>query len=361
MNSGVDCLKNNIENFVTTELKIINPIEFNNWDQLLLCHKDHCFFHSSAWAKVLHEAYGYQPLYFTAFSGNEIKLLVPIMIVSSFLTGCRGVSLPFTDMCPVIISDDYEPDDILDFLINYGKQFNWKYLELRTGKYSNHHMCMPTEYFGHVLPLKENQGAIFSGFRDSTKRNIKKATNEGVKVHISNTLDAVREFYRLNCITRKRHGLPPQPYSFFEKIHDNIISQDNGIIILALHNNQAIGGAVFFHFGNKAIFKYGASDYAFQNLRANNLVIWAAIQYYINKKFESLDMGRTSTDNNGLIQFKKGWGVQQKKLYYHKIYLSNHTSATNSTWLNFATQKMISNLPIPLLKLIGKFTYKHIG
>jgi hypothetical protein len=99
----------------------------------------------------------------------------------------------------------------------------------------------------------------------------------------------------------------------------------------------------------------------YQYLRANNLVMWTAIKYYLSQKFESLDMGRTEIKNNGLVQFKNGWGVEQKKLYYHKIVLSKKVAMKKYPGFNAATQKLISNLPIPFLRLIGNFAYRHIG
>ena len=50
-----------------------------------------------------------------------------------------------------------------------------------------------------------------------------------------------------------------------------MISIENGFVALASYSNRVVAGAVFFHFGSKAIYKYGASDRNYQHLRANNL------------------------------------------------------------------------------------------
>jgi len=68
-------------------LQILNPLEIDDWDELLLTHPDYSFFHTSAWARVLHESYGYKPLYFTAIENGRLSALIPIMEVNSFLTG----------------------------------------------------------------------------------------------------------------------------------------------------------------------------------------------------------------------------------------------------------------------------------
>jgi len=47
------------------ELKIVNPLNYEGWDDILISNQDDAFFHSSIWAKVLYESYQYHPVYFT--------------------------------------------------------------------------------------------------------------------------------------------------------------------------------------------------------------------------------------------------------------------------------------------------------
>jgi len=103
------------------DLQIIDPTQYPNWDELLISSSGSNFFHTSSWAKVLKETYRFMPKYFTEFDGDQISTLVPIMEVSSFLTGRRGVSLPFTDYCEPIVDGGIQFKDLLDLIIEYGK------------------------------------------------------------------------------------------------------------------------------------------------------------------------------------------------------------------------------------------------
>ena len=44
-----------------------------------------------------------------------------------------------------------------------------------------------------------------------------------LEMTICESFESIKDFYRLNCLTRRMHGLPPQPFSFFKKIHEHII------------------------------------------------------------------------------------------------------------------------------------------
>jgi hypothetical protein len=342
-------------------VEIINPLNFPDWDQLLIKAEDYSFFHSSAWAEVLHQTYGYTPHYFTIVEDGMLLALFPIMEVKSFLTGKRGVSLPFSDYCEPIISNGISSQEMLDFIKGYGKERGWKCVEFR-GAQNFLDKEIPSEsYFGHTLDITKDIHKIFSGFRESTRRNIRKAEREGVKVGIFNSSDSVREFFRLNCITRKHHGLPPQPYSFFKKIYENIISKYLGFVALASHKKKIIAGAVYFHCGEKAFYKYGASDKRFQHLRANNLVMWEAIKWYAQNGYKSLCFGRTEPDNMGLRQYKAGWGTDEKTIKYYRYDLKTDNFMKRNDKTIGLHNKILKKIPIPLLKFTGRFLYKHIG
>ncbi len=346
---------------MSLNLRIINPITYPSWNELLLETHDYSFFHSSHWAKVLHESYNYNPLYFSLIDGKRFSCLIPLMEIKSLLTGQRGVSLPFTDYCRPVSDESCNFHDAFNGLVQYGKKAGWKYIETRDGGDFFRELPVSSFYYGHTLNLLQDEKKISSGFKSSTKRNIKRAVREGVEVRVYNTLDSVKEFYRLNCITRKMHGLPPQPYFFFRKIFDHIISKNHGIIVLASHKERTVAGAVYFHFGNKSEYKYGASDKRYQHLRPNNLVMWTAIQWYCRRGYESLGFGRTDHDHKGLMQFKNGWGAEERIIKYYRFDLRKSAFINGNSHMSELHNKVFNKMPVPMLKIIGSVLYRHIG
>ena len=341
--------------------KIVNPLDQPGWDDLLLSHKESTIFHTVAWARVLYESYGYVPTYITIMDGPDLLALIPLMDVQSFLTGRRGVSLPFTDCCDPLITDGAPFTEIIGELIEYGRRAKWKYLELRTGRPLPARIPASAIFHGHLLDISGSEKSILSGLRDSTRRNIKKSEKEGVVVTISGSEDSLREFYRLNCMTRRDHGLPCQPYIFFEKLRTHIIAQNLGVVALAAKDGKNIAGAVFLHFGDRAIYKYGASDRNYQQLRSNNLLFWKAIQWYHEQGVKRLDFGRTESENAGLLQFKRGWGAAEYPINYCKYdfrqgaFVTEHSKVTG--WHNSIFRRM----PLPLLRIVGSLLYRHVG
>ena len=171
---------------------------------------------------------------------------------------------------------------------------------------------------------------------------------------------SIDAFWKLNCLTRKNHGLPPQPIQFFKNIFKHVIAQGKGFVALALHRAKNVAGAVYFHWNKKAIYKYGASDRRYLDLRPNNLIMWEAIKRCAEAGYRSFDFGRTEMENTGLMQFKRGWGADERELYYFKYDLrkNRYVAAATGTKSSYAFFK---HLPLPVLRLTGNLLYRHVG
>lgn len=343
-------------------LDVVDPAGIPDWDERLARHPDATIFHTAAWARVLSKTYGYIPSYFTAVEEDRLVALLPFMEIRSWLTGTRGVSLPFTDECAPILPDGMSYDEAAREVISRAEFRQWKTIEFRGRVRGMGNLPASAEYLTHELDLTPGEGIVFSRFRPNVQRNIRKAEREGISVAIDSTPAGVREFYRLNCMTRREHGLPPQPVLFFENLRSHILEKGFGTLLLARHEGHAIAGAVFLHFAGKAVYKYGASDRRHQELRPNNLVFREGIRDLCGKGVRSLSFGRTDLHHEGLRQFKLSWGARERTLQYAKYdvtsksYLSTKKYSATIPW-----ESAMSKLPLPVLRLIGHVAYRHVG
>ncbi len=340
---------------------IVNPADLPYWDDLVLATKDYSFFHCADWAQVLCATYNYKPAYFMLHDRGKLPALIPVMDVDSLLTGRRGVSLCFTDYCEPLVEDQETFDFLLGRIIEHGRKSGWEHLEFRGGRQFLSNAPAYAAYMGHSLALSANEHDLLSSFRDSTRRNIRKAREKGVSTKICKDFASVKEFYRLHCMTRKRHGLPPQPFHFFRNVYDCVIARNRGFVVLAAHGGRNVSGAVYFHFGTKALYKYGASDETHQHLRANNLVMWEAIRWYATNGFSTFCFGRTDHDNKGLQQFKNGWGTTGKEIFYYRFDLRKEKFVSDDTGHQVQHLRYFRSLPNPVLKTIGQLLYRHMG
>ena len=75
--SGDDSLVGPKTSEESLQMWIIDPIHNPGWDLVVALHRDAGCFHTSAWAKVLHQTYNHQPFYLQFSRGRRLAALVP--------------------------------------------------------------------------------------------------------------------------------------------------------------------------------------------------------------------------------------------------------------------------------------------
>jgi CelD/BcsL family acetyltransferase involved in cellulose biosynthesis len=118
-------------------------------------------------------------------------------------------------------------------------------------------------------------------------------------------------------LTRKKHGLLPQPWRFFANVHQHMIASGRGHLLLAEFEGRPIAGDLLLQFRDQMVYKFNASDPAFLHLRPNNLLLWEAIKLSAAQGCRTLDLGRCDEDNEGLRRFKLLWGSEERRLRYY--------------------------------------------
>ena len=337
----------------------VNPAEDSNWNALLTTQPKRSLFHTAEWAKVLAETYGYTPVCFRTMAADGEYSWLPLMEVDSWLTGRRGISLPFTDDCEPLCQEAGTFQRLFRDAVEFGKSRGWKYIEFRGGRELFHEVPASLSFYGHSLDLTAGEDNLFSCLESSVRRAIRKAEKAGVTVEVLQSQEAMRIFYVLQCQTRKKHGLPPQPLAFFLNIHRHVLSQNMGMVVLASHLGRPVAGSVYFNYGAEAVYKYGASDEAFQDLRGGNLVMWAAIKEYVRRGAKRLDLGRTSVGNEGLRKFKLGWGASERRIEYVKFDLGKNEFVTDTDGSSGWHTHVFRRLPVFMARAIGGVLYKH--
>jgi lipid II:glycine glycyltransferase (peptidoglycan interpeptide bridge formation enzyme) len=216
-------------------------------------------------------------------------------------------------------------------------------------------------FYRHTLALSVKADWLFSRFESRVRGAIRKAERNGVVVEASSQPEAIATYYTLHCQTRQKHGLPPQPFSFFRNLQRHVIAPGGGQVFLARHQDVPLAGAVFLHSGSQVVYKFAASDESGLHLRPNDRLIWEAIQWYGNHGFTTLDFGRTSLANEGLRRFKLGWGTTETTIGYLKYDLRQDAFVTDhdraAGWYN----RVFSRLPTPVLRCLGQLVYPHLA
>jgi hypothetical protein len=354
-------IKRSSDQFPSQAPVVVDPLQYPGWDALVAAHPQGSIFHGSGWARVLQQTYGHIPVYMCRFDGQRLAGLLPIMQVASRWTGRRGVSLPFTDFCPTLKASDEDGRTLYEAAMDSGRQRRWKYLECRSESEGWAGASPSLTFHGHVIDLAGGVDDLFKRLDSAVRRGIRKAEAAGMQVDFASSPDSIKTFYALHCRTRRRHGLPPQPFRFFENIQRHVLDTGQGFVATARLKDQPLAAGVFFCHARRALFKYGASDYTFQQLRPNNLMMWTAMRQCATKGASNLHLGRTSLANEGLRRFKLSLGASEETVQYCKYDFSSERFVTDVDRADGWFNQIFARLPSPLLRLTGRILYPHLS
>jgi CelD/BcsL family acetyltransferase involved in cellulose biosynthesis len=341
----------------------IDPIKDRRWTEFLLKHPAASVFHTAGWLEALQRTYGYEPVVFTTSPPEgELRNGIPFCRITTWFTGRRLVSLPFSDHCTPLVENSVELTNLLRSVQQEVVDQKWNYVEIRAEDLhlpSHAILEKAKTYSFHKLDLRPNLDDLFHGLhKDCIQRKIRRAEREGLICEEGTGESLLRKFYHLLLITRRKHGLAPQPVRWFknliaclgDKVKIHVASKDGSPVasILTLRHERTL------------VYKYGCSDHRFNNLGGTQLLIWKAIQEAKDDRLDEFDMGRSDCDNPGLIAFKDRWGTARSTLSYLRYPMRRSQTISEAMPGNVA-KYIFAHAPDSLLAATGSMLYKYMG
>lgn len=340
------------------EYQILNG-EQENWDSYCSGDERADIFHHQAWMNILSEQYGFK-LFFLVSRKDGRQFSVPFMETRSLTGSKRWVSLPFSDYTYLLNSESVEPG-CWRFLSERAKENGIGEIEIRGEMPGNDVFKPKLSAYNYVLKLDADKEKLFKTFHQSqVQRGIKKSQREGLTAVISTDWSAVEEFYRLHLITRRRLGTPVQPVNFFKILWERLIKPGIGFVVLIKFEEKAIAGGIIAGYKKRMTYKFGASHPDYLQYRPNHLMQWTAIQEAVNRGYEYYDFGRTDFDNEGLQNFKAGWGTVQEPLVYSYWPDVPGKGFMSKLKANVVTP-IIKRSPLFVCRIMGEYLYKYFG
>jgi lipid II:glycine glycyltransferase (peptidoglycan interpeptide bridge formation enzyme) len=351
-------------------VQLIDPVEDPRWDQFVMDHPFGWICHLSGWKQVLEKSFKHMKGYYFALvdEDNRITAGLPIYEVKSKLTGNRLVSIPFATLCDPLVSNQEDMDMLFQPILELFKNLKSKYIKIGTlfshSLMHNNTFRIVDFYKHHYLSLDSSTERLKKKFhRTCVRQRISRAEKSKLKITPVKDESGLNCFYQIFRQTRKRLGLPLQPYRFLRSIWKMYYPLNQMSIFLAKINGKTIAGLLLFKFKDRVSAEIAASKEEYNSLSPNHYLFWQAIQMAHEEGYRIFDFGRTSPKNTGLMDFKKRWGTQIVDL--SNLYYPCGIAQTDEQNEESKKYKIISQIckiaPEIFQGIIGNFCYRHLG
>ena len=338
----------------------VTGLDDPRWLDFAGSHGEATVFHHPAWSRVLVDAYGYRPsILFQLDRDGAVAAGMPVLEVQRFSPRRHFTSLPFTDYCPPLATSEDALAELTAALLRWQRGSKVHQFVVHGRLSSIAGIQIVPRAVRHLLPLGCTRQDFLQRIKGTqVDRAIKKAQREGVTARISRSEADTDTFYQLHLQTRRRQGVPVQPKRFLRLLWKHVIDQGLGFVVLAHKDGQPVAGAIYLAWNHHLIYKFGASDARFWELRPNNLVMWTAIDWACEHGYRELDFGRSDIDNHGLREFKRRWGALEVPLDYSYL-----TSAPVRPLPGLGRQvlaRIIQSSPPVVCRLTGELLYGRV-
>lgn len=276
-------------------------------------------FSSARWLDVLRDEYSFDFEAIVEDAGTSPRPLLYFAKVTDIF-GERVLSLPFSDYTEPHVKDDRELRDALDLL---KRTYRGCPITIRL-----HGESREAEAIGfanirralcHRISLRGSLDEVLGRTEYAFRKGVNKAKRNGLRIEIDNTAHGIDVFHALlSKLRRRKYRILAQPQSFYRSMLRHFVEAGQGNIWVAYCGDRPAAAAILLHSGPAVFDKMGVSDDELLEYRANNLLLWAAIEHAHANGFEYLDMGLSQTDYTGLIRFKESAGGVGSPINYYR-------------------------------------------
>jgi CelD/BcsL family acetyltransferase involved in cellulose biosynthesis len=103
---------------------------------------------------------------------------------------------------------------------------------------------------------------------------------------------------------------------FFQNLWDEFVTEGHGALMVAIHDDQLVGGVFFLEWKDTLYYKFNASDIALVSVRPNDLIVWKAIEAAKVNGMARLDFGLSDWDEEGLVRYKRKYASDEKTITF---------------------------------------------
>jgi len=296
-------------------MKVINQVDFDEWQEIA----DKCvyatFFHTPTWSKVFAETYPEMEIATKKFVLDDgTRVILPLMktkvmrgLLSTYVSGAPGVP-------GGIISDrkinDAEINEIFARLAK-GNIANILVIGNPLFDYYLPKQFKMEEDFTQIIRLDKNEKEIWADYTYSGRNKISKARRAGVKCREASNFDEWKEYYSIYQEALKRYGsgaTSDYPFSLFENMFKS--KNPNIKLWLVIYDGKIAGGNLNFYHNTHCVewhasflseyFKFGI-----RNFLIHNIILDANAKSYKYYDFNP------SREHEGTRRFKEAFGPER--------------------------------------------------
>ncbi len=298
--------------------------------------------------------FGYESKYLLAEDEGRLVAVLPLFLVSNFLTGRILLSTPFAVYGGVLACSPEALQAVQQELERLGRELRVDYTELRNAWPEQCLGYSPiSRYVTFTQDLPATEEEVLETIPRKTRRMVRKSLEHPFAVRITRETG---EFERLYLTSLRKLGTPAFPHRHFVNLL-KFLGEDVDVCEVTLEN-RVVAAVMTFYFRDQVLPFYGAADSAMNAYSPTNFMYFDQMRRSAAAGYRIFDFGRSKKDDErdaGSYGFKTHWGMVERPLPY-EILLGRRKELPNLTPKNPKfrwAMDLWRKTPLPVTKALG--------
>jgi FemAB-related protein (PEP-CTERM system-associated) len=328
------------------------------WASFVHACPDATFFHRIEWRDIIEHVFGHRTHYLLAQRGVEIVGVLPLAQVKSLLFGHSLVSLPFAVYGGAAVTEEEARVLLHTAAAELARQLQVDYLELRNrlsyepgwpqqDLFVTFRRSIAPDAEANMLAIPRKQRAM---------------VRKGMQRSLTSEIDAdVGRFFDLYADNAHRHGTPPMPKKYFERLQQ-AFGDACEVMTIVNAEGRPVSGVLSFYFRDEVLPYYAGDVAEARELAANDFKYWELMRRACKRGCRTYDYGR-SKRGTGSFDFKTNWGFEPQPLHYEYQLLKREAVPQNNP-SNPKYQALIRlwrRLPRRVVNALGPSIVRNLG
>lgn len=211
------------------------------------------------------------------------------------------------------------PEDAIDLVTQLVKEIKGEAIYSRIlNLYDNKDFLKGVEKIGYVFEEHLNfhfnltLGAdyLWEQISSTRRKQIKRASNRGLTVQITDTVTDINEYYAILVETYQRANLPIIDISLFKNCCDEMVKKNYIKFFTAYDEGKMVAHRIVFTYRDTIYDWYAGNTTESNSKYPNDLLVWEILKYGAENGYKLFDFGGAGKPNEyyGVREFKKRFG-----------------------------------------------------
>lgn len=320
---------------------------------------DASWFHTSAWLRAVHGAFGHTPLYLQAERQGHVVGVLPLFLVRSRLGGRMLVSVPYGIYGGLLTTGPVAAAALRQALLAQVPATRAATVDVRSAHARLEGFTANPRYVTFRRRLPENAEDVLGWLPRKARAASRHARHKhGLKVVFGH--ENLPMVWRLYSAAMRRLASINYPYRFFESLVE--ASPDGTLTSLVFHGRRAVGGLLSLVAADTVMPYFVGVDDRFRFANVSNFLYLTLMERAAEQGLSVFDFGRSRRDNAGSCALKRHHGFEPGPLGYQE-----HTAPgkrrvdLTPTGRGFGwARRLWPHLPLALTRRLGARLARHI-